>query len=86
MVKCCYPLKSEPIYHKINILIQIKGIEGIPVIIRFKTYYQLDDNSTSFCIEGIPVIIRFKTEIHQGIIRLFDSIEGIPVIIRFKTI
>ena len=37
MFNCCYPIKSEPIHHKINILIQIKGIEGIPVIIRFKT-------------------------------------------------
>ena len=61
MVKCCYPLKSEPIYHKINILIQIKGIEGIPVIIRFKTYKYRIGFEDLESIEGIPVIIRFKT-------------------------
>ena len=37
MLKCCYPLKSELKSHKINILVQIKGIEGIPFITRFKT-------------------------------------------------
>ena len=62
MFNCCYPLKSEPIYHKINILIQIKGIEGIPVIIRFKTIGDIKMRlKLFFCIEGIPVIIRFKT-------------------------
>ena len=38
-------------------------IEGIPVIIRFKT---IEANvcclKSASCIEGIPVIIRFKTE------------------------
>ena len=38
MLKCCYPLKSELKSHKINILVQIKGIEGIPFITRFKTF------------------------------------------------
>ena len=37
------------------------GIEGIPVIIRFKTIHIAFIMSISICIEGIPVIIRFKT-------------------------
>ena len=38
------------------------GIEGIPVIIRFKTLDQKgQDVNKSFRIEGIPLIIRFKT-------------------------
>ena len=37
------------------------GIEGIPVIIRFKTKDVFFCNNIYFCIEGIPVIIRFKT-------------------------
>ena len=36
MLKCCYPLKSELKNHKIDVLVQIKGIEGIPFITRFK--------------------------------------------------
>ena len=37
MIKCCYLLKIKTKGHKINTLIQIKGIEGIPLITRFKT-------------------------------------------------
>jgi len=37
MLKCCYPLKSELKNYKIDVLVQIKGIEGIPFITRFKT-------------------------------------------------
>ena len=37
-------------------------IEGIPVIIRFKTKNRkLLGINLATCIEGIPVIIRFKT-------------------------
>ena len=36
-------------------------IEGIPVIIRFKTKKKLFSEILVLCIEGIPVIIRFKT-------------------------
>ena len=39
------------------------SIEGIPVIIRFKTLALPLVHIFSYsCIEGIPVIIRFKTE------------------------
>ena len=87
MVKCCYPLKSESIYHKFDILIQIKGIEGIPFIIRFKTPSDHPITIFSiFSIEGIPVIIRFKTQETLGFKAEFkQGIEGIPFIIRFKT-
>ena len=61
MVKCCYPLKSESKSHKINILIQIKGIEGIPFITRFKTDPVVDTAVDVAGIEGIPFITRFKT-------------------------
>ena len=37
MIKYCYLLKIKTKGHKINILIQIKGIEGYPFITRFKT-------------------------------------------------
>ena len=37
------------------------GIEGIPVIIRFKTQLTCDHDAETYRIEGIPVIIRFKT-------------------------
>ena len=40
----------------------VSSIEGIPFIIRFKTYFVntlFDYNN--FSIEGIPFIIRFKT-------------------------
>ena len=39
------------------------SIEGIPVIIRFKTKIKEAAvfSETYGCIEGIPVIIRFKT-------------------------
>ena len=48
------------------------SIEGIPVIIRFKTTYLLNINHSLFdSIEGIPVIIRFKTTCVR-IIRCFD--------------
>ena len=36
-------------------------IEGIPVIIRFKTVPQDTLKDNRYGIEGIPVIIRFKT-------------------------
>ena len=39
----------------------MSGIEGIPVIIRFKTPSLVDLDSSFKGIEGIPVIIRFKT-------------------------
>ena len=41
----------------------MRGIEGIPVIIRFKTLSGKDNLIISCSIEGIPVIIRFKTHI-----------------------
>ena len=62
------------------------SIEGIPVIIRFKTEGSFKQLISYVGIEGIPVIIRFKT-----IMELLNNskhkncIEGIPVIIRFKT-
>ena len=41
---------------------QIKGIEGIPLITRFKTFLSaLRNHLTQFRIEGIPLITRFKT-------------------------
>ena len=61
-------------------------IEGIPVIIRFKTYWHTScKHLFLMCIEGIPVIIRFKTAgtIYKDLSH--GCIEGIPVIIRFKT-
>ena len=62
-------------------------IEGIPVIIRFKTKDYSDEELIAERIEGIPVIIRFKTKFMRtlGVIGGI-SIEGIPVIIRFKTV
>ena len=39
-----------------------RGIEGIPVIIRFKTKLSDLELRVKKSIEGIPVIIRFKTE------------------------
>ena len=40
----------------------MQRIEGIPVIIRFKTSYVVFHTVIpEFRIEGIPVIIRFKT-------------------------
>ena len=64
-----------------------RSIEGIPVIIRFKTLSPLTFNAYMFGrgIEGIPVIIRFKTKLSDLELRVKKSIEGIPVIIRFKT-
>ena len=88
MVKCCHPLKSELTIHKISTLIKIKGIEGIPLIIRFKTLaISLARFLSRPCIEGIPLIIRFKTRIKEaGLEKGWYSIEGIPLIIRFKTL
>ena len=43
MIKCCYLLKIKTKGHKINILIQIKGIGGYPFITRFKTSEEDDD-------------------------------------------
>ena len=39
----------------------LRGIEGIPVIIRFKTTGADTRSKLYGSIEGIPVIIRFKT-------------------------
>ena len=65
----------------------LSRIEGIPVIIRFKTFSTLFNKNLSFLsIEGIPVIIRFKTLLSEFTPSPFKSIEGIPVIIRFKTV
>ena len=63
------------------------SIEGIPVIIRFKTTTSTSAfKSIHKSIEGIPVIIRFKTpELEPYFVRFNFCIEGIPVIIRFKT-
>ena len=62
------------------------GIEGIPVIIRFKTIFILIYCNTAIGIEGIPVIIRFKTNGWWYPPPLQDlGIEGIPLITRFKT-
>ena len=36
-------------------------IEGIPLIIRFKTANSFESVTLSSSIEGIPLIIRFKT-------------------------
>ena len=62
------------------------GIEGYPVIIRFKTWNDWSTFWFDICsIEGYPVIIRFKTS-HMSLFWFFNcSIEGYPVIIRFKT-
>ena len=62
------------------------GIEGIPVIIRFKTEAVGGFVMALIGIEGIPVIIRFKTKTMARTVDFSSrSIEGIPVIIRFKT-
>ena len=66
----------------------IHSIEGIPVIIRFKTTsWSWIECIQYLCIEGIPVIIRFKTRNQLSLAHVpqRQSIEGIPVIIRFKT-
>ena len=42
-------------------LFKSRGIEGIPVIIRFKTHLHHLISFRIYGIEGIPVIIRFKT-------------------------
>ena len=60
-------------------------IEGIPVIIRFKTDILILKALQFLSIEGIPVIIRFKTLTSIKSRVNFLRIEGIPVIIRFKT-
>ena len=62
------------------------SIEGIPVIIRFKTpLISFLSNTCRISIEGIPVIIRFKTALVSSCTSVGAGIEGIPVIIRFKT-
>ena len=48
MLKCCYPLKSELKNHKIDVLVQIKGIEGIPFITRFKTVKEVLNRDRDF--------------------------------------
>ena len=57
----------------------LKGIEGIPVIIRFKTSFHNHLRSSYFSrIEGIPVIIRFKTKrtkrffYHHKVLKVFQ--------------
>ena len=49
------------------------GIEGIPVIIRFKTYLLHLLPPMYLSIEGIPVIIRFKT-LHPPIINIKNNL------------
>ena len=68
-------------------LFKSRGIEGIPVIIRFKTHLHHLISFRIYGIEGIPVIIRFKTASLRKLPAPVkaDGIEGIPVIIRFKT-
>ena len=62
MIKYCYLLKIKTKGHKINILIQIKGIEGYPFITRFKTeHILLIYGIINLSIEGYPFITRFKT-------------------------
>ena len=90
MIKCCYLLKIKTKGHKINILIQIKGIGGYPFITRFKTCFHnnLQRTCCDLCIGGYPFITRFKT---QGLaqllvlLRLHFRIGGYPFITRFKT-
>ena len=55
------------------------GIEGYPVIIRFKTFKSIHKSVTAAgSIEGYPVIIRFKTEVvHDA---LWVSSEVLKVI------
>ena len=69
-----------------NELISLCGIEGIPLITRFKT---LSENppflTAKFCIEGIPLITRFKTKSLGVVGGISQGIEGIPLITRFKT-
>ena len=86
MIKYCYLLKIKTKGHKINILIQIKGIEGYPFITRFKTSTPHKSHFTTRRIEGYPFITRFKTlNYYCKHINLL-SIEGYPFITRFKTI
>ena len=64
----------------------VVGIEGYPVIIRFKTQItQVAYKEIIKSIEGYPVIIRFKTFSVYSKGTAKGSIEGYPVIIRFKT-
>ena len=60
-------------------------IEGIPVIIRFKTILRRRKSFIYKGIEGIPVIIRFKTSMLVSLLYTISliSIEGIPLITRF---
>ena len=85
MVNCCYPLKTELKSHKINIFVQIKGIEGYPFITRFKTSGSKLCSTPYFGIEGYPFITRFKTAEDRRIQEKVFGIEGYPFITRFKT-
>ena len=54
MIKYCYLLKIKTKGHKINILIQIKGIEGYPFITRFKTLHKVTAEDDIFdVLKGI---------------------------------
>ena len=47
-----------------TVSISRESIEGIPVIIRFKTHFGLLNQGLFYinpCIEGIPIRTRFKT-------------------------
>ena len=60
------------------------SIEGIPLIIRFKTKISLTFWNSSGGIEGIPLITRFKTYPIQQDARLrLQCIEGSPLVTRF---
>ena len=62
------------------------SIEGIPLIIRFKTFYLCGYDLHNSSIESSPVIIRFKTLLCQVPIKsALHRIEGSPLITRFKT-
>ena len=52
----------------------LRGIEGIPVIIRFKTTGADTRSKLYGSIEGIPVIIRFKTPLRLDSIPFRSSV------------
>ena len=74
MIKCCYLLKIKTKGHKINILIQIKGIGGYPFITRFKTGKEGADIPGLFSIGGYPFITRFKTHYNFHFLIIFQAL------------
>ena len=54
----------------------VLSIEGIPLIIRFKTLWIFKDSSPVLSIEGIPLIIRFKTQGRMEVVGVTEVLKA----------